>query len=323
MITKRFFETAEVLIYDPVAENRNATRASLHSLGFRKVESTPTISALSQRLRSTPPDLLLAEISGGEQEICPLIQSVRRGELGDNPFIVTLATTWRRDGSIITQAVNSGADDLVARPVSTSVLGERIRLLADRRKGFVVTSDYIGPDRRRAARPGDAQCMEVPNPLKFRALDTATDEEIVRQIFESVAVGKAKLNLEKLRRDAVQLCLQWRMLERRRPGAADFGEILSRIGRLASEMNTRAVRVQQHSVPQWCEIITQSVGTLMEMTRGAADASKTIDCKGPLGMLGHAALTLGRMFAPAEVEPDRLVELDDLVSRRVARSAAA
>src|SRR3954468_22476704 len=119
MITRRFFESAELLIYDPVAANRNATRASLHSLGFRKVEGAPTLEALSSRLRSVPPDLLVAEISGGEHGICSLIQSVRRGELGDNPFIVILATTWRRDGSLITQAVNSGSDDLVARPIST------------------------------------------------------------------------------------------------------------------------------------------------------------------------------------------------------------
>ena len=322
MVTKRFFETAELLIYDPVAANRNATRASLHSLGFRKVEAAPSIEVLSQWLRADPPDLLLAEISGGEQEICPLIQSVRRGELGDNPFIVILATTWRRDGSIITQAVNSGADDLIARPVSTSVLGERIRLLTDRRKGFVVTTDYIGPDRRRAARPGDAHTMDAPNPLKLRALELATDEEIGRKIFETAATGKEKLHLEKLRRDAVQLCLQWRMLEQRSPAAKDFGEIIVRMARLASEMKGRAVQVRRDSASEWCDIVVQSVETLIELTGSAAAADKSADCKAPLGLLGNAALTLGQMFAAAEVEPARLVELDDLVSRRAARPAA-
>src|SRR3954468_20789514 len=121
MITKRFFETAQLLIYDPVAANRNATRASLYTLGFRKVEGAPTLELLNDRLRTGCPDLLLAEVSAAEQGVCPLIQSVRRSELGDNPFIVIVATTWRRDGSIIAQAVDSGADDLVARPISTNV----------------------------------------------------------------------------------------------------------------------------------------------------------------------------------------------------------
>ena len=319
MTTRRFFETADLLIYDPVAANRNATRASLHSLGFRKVEAVPGLDALGARICTKPPDLLIAEVAGGEQGICSLIQSVRRGEVGDNPFIVVLATTWRRDGSIISEAVNSGADDLVARPISTNVLGERVRLLVERRKGFVVTSDYIGPDRRRSARPGDTQCMEAPNPLKLRAMDNVTDEEIGRQIAESVAAGKEALNLEKLRRDAVQLCLQWRLLERRSPGALDFGGILVRIGRLAGEMKVRGALIRQDSVPELCETIEKSVRELIELT----GADRPAECQAPLNRLGKAAFALGQMFAAAEVQPERLVELDDLVSRRAAQSAAA
>ena len=322
MITRRFFETAELLIFDPVAPNRNATRASVLSLGFRKVEAAPTLEILIARLRSTPPDLLLAEVSGGEQGCCSVIQSVRRGELGDNPFIVILATTWRRDGSIIKQAVNSGADDLLARPISTSVLGERIRLLVERRKGFVVTSDYIGPDRRRTPRPNDAPCMEVPNPLKIRAMETLSDDEIGRRIAESVTAGREALNLEKLRRDAVQLCVQWRMLQQRSPDALDFGEIVVRIGRLASEMKVRAILAHQHGAPQWCDRVEQSVAAVIGLTRSARP-NKTIDCRAPLDLLGQAALALGQMFGAVEVQPARLVELDDLVSQRAARSVAA
>jgi len=321
MTTRRFFETADLLIYDPVAANRNATRASLHSLGFRRVESTPTLEALSARLRSIPPDLLLAEVSGDEQGICSLLQSVRRGELCDSPFIVIVATTWRRDGSIINQAVNSGADDLVARPISTNVLGERIRLLVERRKGFVVTSDYIGPDRRRTPRQGDAHCMEVPNPLKIRAMDMATNEEIGRLIFESVGAGKEKLHREKLRRDAVQLCVQCRMLEQRRLGALDFAEILVRIARLAAEIKLRAGLVRHGVLPE-CDTIEDSVRRLLALT-GSVETKKDADCKGLLSILGDAALSLGHTFAPDEVQPARLIELDDLVSRRMARPAAA
>jgi hypothetical protein len=41
-----------------------------------------------------------------------------------------------------------------------------------------------------------------------------------------------------------------------------------------------------------------------------------------MSLLGHAALTLGQMFAAEEVEPARLVELDGIVAVRMARSAA-
>ena len=293
--------------------------------GTETSKRAPALDMLANRLQSDPPDLLVAEVTGAESETCALIQAVRQGQLGDNPFIVIIATTWRRDGSIIGQVLNSGADDLVARPVSTTMLGERVRLLAERRKGFVVTSDYIGPDRRRDPRAdgASAECVEAPNPLKLRTLDNVPEEEVARQMAQSVQLGKEKLNLEKVRRDAVQLCLQWRMLEQRDPGARDFCEILPRIGRLASEMKRRARIADREAAQEWCDSIAGSVQALTEMAARTGESGFVGDYRPPLSLLGHAALTLGQMFAAEEVEPARLVELDGIVAVRMARSAAA
>lgn len=325
MIAKRFFETARVLVYDPVASNRNATRASLHSLGYRNVDSVAALDLLANRLQTEPPDLLLAEIAGAERETCALIQSIRQGQLSDNPFIVIIATTWRRDGSIIGLVVNSGADDLVARPVSTTMLGERIRMLAERRKGFVVTYDYIGPDRRRNARTDgpSAESVEAPNPLNLRMMEGFSDEEAARHLLETVQHGKEKLNREKMRRDAVQLCLQWRMLEKRSPGTRDFCESLSRMGRIASDMKRRAGQTRQDQAQKWCDSIVQSVQGLTGLTARPLPATPGPEFQALMGPLGHAALTLGQMFAAEEVSPARMVELDDIVAVKSARSAAA
>jgi CheY-like chemotaxis protein len=325
MISKRLYDSARVLVYDPVASNRNATRASLHSLGYRNVEGVPALDLLAHRLMTDPPDLLLAEVAGAESETCGMIQAIRQGQMGDNPFIVVVATTWRRDGSIIGQVLNSGADDLIARPVSTTTLGERIRLLTERRKGFVVTTDYIGPDRRRNTRPDEAtaECVDAPNPLKFRMQESLSDEEMARQLLESVQQGKEKLNLEKVRRDAVQLCLQSRMLEKRAPGARDFCEILSRIGRLAAEMKRRAKIANHEAGQEWCDSLAGSVQTLTAMAARSGQPGPAPDYQASLNLLSHAASALGRMFAQEEVEPERLIELDRIVAVRDARSAAA
>jgi DNA-binding response OmpR family regulator len=324
MTAKRFYETARVLVYDPISSNRNATRASLLSLGYRNVESVPAIDMLTYRLKKDAPDLLLAEVAGAESETCGLIQAIRQGRLGDNPFVVVVVTTWRRDGSIIGQVLNSGADDLVARPVSTTALGERVRLLCERRKGFVVTSDYIGPDRRRDGREGSkVECMDAPNPLKLKALDHLSEEEIARQMAETVQQGKEKLNIEKVRRDAVQLCLQWRMLEQRAPGARDFCEILPRIGRLADEMKRRALVAKHDAAQEWCHSILQSIQGLTQLGERDSQSEFAGDYRPLLKLLGHASLTLGQMFAAGEVEPARLVELDRIVADRQARSVAA
>src|SRR5258706_4736794 len=239
MQMSRLHETAAALIYDPIGPNRIATRASLHSVGFRRVDLAPSLDVLRERLRLRSPDLLLVEVAGAENEVCELVQAVRQGRLGDNPFIVIIVTTWRRDGSIVAQVLNSGADDLIARPVSAHMLGERIKAFAERRKRFVVTMDYIGPDRRPEPRGQGAECVEVPNPLNIRATPNLQEEEGDRQIAAAIRRGRETLDSQKTRRDAVQLCLQWRMLEQRVPGARDFREILPRIHRLAAAMKRR------------------------------------------------------------------------------------
>ena len=67
--------------------------------------------------------------------------------------------------------VNSGADLLVAAPISPSVILDRIDSLINNRKPFVVTNDYVGPDRRyQQDRDSDIEQIEVPNTLRDRAL---------------------------------------------------------------------------------------------------------------------------------------------------------
>jgi DNA-binding response OmpR family regulator len=320
MQINRLHETATTLVYDPVGPNRIATRASLHSVGFRRVDLAPTLDVLRERLRLRSPDLLLVEVAGSENEVCELVQQVRQGALGDNPFIVIIVTTWRRDGSIVGQVLNSGADDLIARPVSAHMLGERVKSFAERRKRFVVTMDYIGPDRRREPRGHGAECVEVPNPVSSRARPNLGESEADRQIAFEIRRGKAVLDSQKTRRDAVQLCLQWRMLEQRVPGARDFREILSRINRLAFGMKQRLGDAEAR---EYCHVVSQSVEGLTALVDKAARDGSGIDCRPVLHALGRSAMALGRIFAPEEVEPGRLVELDMIMASRHAPPEAA
>src|SRR5258708_32801725 len=90
MQMNRLHDTATTLIYDPIGPNRIATRASLHSLGFRRVDLAPSLDVLRERLRLRSPDLLLVEVAGGENEVCELVQAVRPGRLGGNPFYLVI-----------------------------------------------------------------------------------------------------------------------------------------------------------------------------------------------------------------------------------------
>ena len=57
--------------------------------------------------------------------------------------------TWDANADVIRNAAACGVDDILAAPISPADLFGRIKTFVSKRKPFVVTSDYIGPDRRR------------------------------------------------------------------------------------------------------------------------------------------------------------------------------
>ncbi|MBF0307677.1 MAG: hypothetical protein HQL41_18795, partial [Alphaproteobacteria bacterium] len=71
------------------------------------------------------------------------------------------------------------------------------------RKPFVVTHDYIGPDRRKETRPGvdSAPTVEVPNPLRAKALSTQDAASIQRMI----DAAASRINECKMERYAIQV----------------------------------------------------------------------------------------------------------------------
>src|ERR1700759_2032930 len=178
---KLSFDSCDVVIYDPVPSNRAATRAALYALGFRRTETVSTIEAFVESVQKSPPDIALCEAQGGAEDLCNTIQQLRQGSAGHNPFIVIIVTAWEKNSALINRVVSSGADDLLLRPFSTAVLGQRIETHVDRRKGFVITTDYVGPDRRREnGRAPNLELFDPPNSLKMKAKDRLSGEAIAR-----------------------------------------------------------------------------------------------------------------------------------------------
>jgi hypothetical protein len=117
-------------------------------------------------------DLLVLDVDLPDGDAVALVRDIRRGKVGRNPFVSVIFVTRESESEVIRRAVNSGVDLILIKPLSAGRLFARIdRLVADR-KPFIVTGDYVGPDRRN--RPlairsfGDAPNMlyDVPNTLK-------------------------------------------------------------------------------------------------------------------------------------------------------------
>ena len=303
-MTYMTYDTAEALIYDPVPVNLSATRTALYSLGFRRIEAVPTLDSFFIAIRKRPPDLAIAELHDACDELCTRIQDLRQGYSSYNPFIVILITAWEISNEMVRRVVKSGADDLILRPLSTAVLGARIEHHIERRSGFVVTSEYIGPDRRgEQGRRSSAQAFDPPNSLMMKAKGKLSSEDILLRLDCELRLARQQLNREKLRRDSFQMCVLWWML-RDASAASRTSVDVDKIVALARSISVRTQTLKEGLAGEWCDSIISSVE---ELKTG-------VDSKTSVNLLGQAILDLHQFFYPEKSNGEQISEIEATVA---------
>lgn len=303
------YETADTLVYDPVTGNRAATRAVLYTLGFRKIETVGTVEALAEAIKARPPDLALCEAQGADTELCQMIQALRQGGSDYNPFIVVIVTAWEKTTSLVKRVLDSGADDLILRPFSTTLLRKRIDTHAERRKGFVVTHDYVGPDRRSdPTRASKVELFEPPNSLKMKAKDGLSAEEVSTRLDQELRSARDTLVTEKLRRDAFQLGVLWRLLQE--PDEGGHAGDLKKLSGLAVSVARRCRENGIERAGRWCESIVAATEGL----------HVGVDHNASMHLLGHATLNLNQVLQPRVPASEHLKAIEETVHMIRARN---
>ncbi|MFO1238091.1 MAG: hypothetical protein U1F24_13970 [Alphaproteobacteria bacterium] len=312
------FDLASVAVYDPVAMNRNATRNVLYSLGFRDIDSYATLEDLRRAMATSDFDLLVLEAGTAKDPAFDTMGRIRRSEIGRNPFAIILATTWNAEGDLVRRALESGADDLVCRPYSTGSLMERLRSHIHARKGFVVTSDYVGPDRRKedSRRTHSAKTIHVVNSLRLKAFEGLTGLEAQAAVQAGIAENRGQVNMERLRRAALQIgviagFVAGQAAAENGPGArrADLDKILS----TAQELSTLAA----------AEKAQQAQNTAQTIIGVAKTAIQGVDIAKNAELIARLSVALQVTLSPDRQEDECRAELDQTLERIRARGRRA
>jgi DNA-binding response OmpR family regulator len=156
----------KVVLADGDIYTSQGLRNALTNEGYGEVRAVARLFALRDVMMATMVDLLVLDADLPDGNALGLVRDIRRGRLGRNPFLPIILMTWTSEPLVVQRAVNSGIDLILVKPVSPARLFSRIDGLVAHRKRFVVTADYIGPDRRGDDVAGAAQHYDVPNTLK-------------------------------------------------------------------------------------------------------------------------------------------------------------
>lgn len=294
------FRNAATVLFDPVSDNRNSTRAILYSIGFREIEAAGELATFERHLQQRPWDLVIGEVTGDVGSVCRLVRRIRTGDLGLNPFSVVVVTAWDAASPVVQAVVQSGADDLLTRPFSVIQMRRRLETLIEARKRFVVTSDYIGPDRRRdGGRPGTAELVDVPNPLKGRVADRKSADEIQAE------VGRMRktVSTERMRRLAQRIAITAHLLHDRL-GDGDVTYIdpeeITTLRRTCSELKERVADSPFASILELCAAALNLCDVLSAAESGHG---KSLD------MLSHLASAMQVTLNPERNEDELAHEI--------------
>ena len=190
-----------VAIANPIV--RRALGDAFRHRGVLELDELHDYEQLKQILKNACIDVLVADDNLNDLFVGDLVRAIRQGELHEHPFPLIIMLAHRQEEKDLRALINSGPDAVVLTPISVAALTQKIEMLAAGRKQFVITRDYVGPDRRTAARAGSAPALtlDAPNPLQAGA---------DRGAFNA-ALDKAKINLKEKKTECSLGQLAWAM----------------------------------------------------------------------------------------------------------------
>lgn len=198
------YHLATVLLFDPDPSLRQNTRSALLNIGFGDVVAVEEFGQFIDQVEQGSFDLVLADSRSFEGDTLEVVHQIRRAALGQNPFVNVIVSLWDTAPDIVGSVINSGVDDLISRPMSRSQIRQRVERLVRARKPFIVTTDYIGPDRRQVPRGyPEGSTMIVPNSLQAKVENKPEFDatpETIQATMQAVNGRKISLFTEQLMR---------------------------------------------------------------------------------------------------------------------------
>lgn len=282
---KLALDQIDILLIDPDRAVRSTIRNILIDNGFRNVTVGSGLADIREKFQIGMPDLLISDINLQDGSFSDFVYSLRHHEVGGNPFLPVIATAWSPTAESVRDVVQAGADHIVAKPLSSDQLLQRIMLMIKARKPFVVTSAYIGPDRRKPGEDSDRgehiEPVHVPNVLKSKALGSGRVN--MSQVQREIDACSQTINLQKLDRHAHQAI--W-LVERIVPGLAFGGpdestmRSLERLLYVAEDTGRRMVDTPFAHVGELCRSLIEVTGRILKA--GDFPSPKDVDLLKPL-----------------------------------------
>lgn len=146
-----------VLIVDDHQPMRLILKNVLHALGIKSVLEASGGEEALKKMRGAKLDIVFADnmmkpVSGIE-----MVEKIRAGEDGINPFTPIIMISGLSDRDQIIKARDAGINEFLAKPISAKMVYLRICSVIEHPRSFINAESFTGPDRRRREAMIDGQ----------------------------------------------------------------------------------------------------------------------------------------------------------------------
>lgn len=184
----------KVLVVDDNPNVQRLITDVLHAGGVGQVDTAEDGVRARAMLSRWDPHIVFSDWSMPVMSGLELTRSIRRAAVEPdprvpNPQVPVIVVTGHRSEADVQMARRAGVNEFVIKPFTPAALLSRIQLVLSRPRPFIVSEDYIGPDRRRRVE------LSYSGPLR-RISDP---EEVVDEVERNMTRETISIELEALR----------------------------------------------------------------------------------------------------------------------------
>lgn len=197
-------DAIETILGETEAAVRAAIRSGFLANRLKIPADARSISQLLEIMSLRAIDIIICDIDLPGGDFCQMCRDIRNQKTDIDPFIPIIAY-GNLDARRIAEISQAGVDHILQKPISVQNLVDRIFDIIEKRKGFIVADDYIGPARR-TVDTAIANKLEVPNIIKAKVTnDTealASAERLREKAMHDMNLRCIRIQASALVRDA-------------------------------------------------------------------------------------------------------------------------
>jgi two-component system, chemotaxis family, chemotaxis protein CheY len=140
-----------LLIVDDNPHMRTIVSYVARACGIGTIDEAGSGAEAFEKLRTRRYDCATVDLNMDPINGIEFVKMIRTSKDSPDPYLPIIVISAYSERSKVQAARDAGADEFLTKPVTAQSLLKRMEAVVYRRRPFVVTPFYVGPDRRRKA----------------------------------------------------------------------------------------------------------------------------------------------------------------------------